>query len=157
MTAPLTKSPRLTLAQIRRLHPCKPSYKLASKALRKIHSANTGYTAKDAKKAGVSFDDLVWVAEAVAKENKDVERRLRLWAADCAAHVLHIYEKLESDDRPRKAVEAVRAYARGETDAAAWDAAWYTARNVEKQWQYDRLVAWLSDPEPEDWPLPKTP
>lgn len=40
---------------------------------------------------------------------------LALWAAACAEHVLHIFEdSCPLDDRPRRAIEAVRAWARGE-------------------------------------------
>jgi len=40
---------------------------------------------------------------------------LALWAADCAEHVLpHFEEKYPTDDRPRKAIEAARAWTRGE-------------------------------------------
>jgi hypothetical protein len=39
---------------------------------------------------------------------------LALWAADCAEHVLLYFEKMcPEDDRPRKAIEAARAWARG--------------------------------------------
>ena len=49
---------------------------------------------------------------------------LRLFAADCAEHVLPIWEKsYPKDDRPAKAIEAARRFARGEIDAAAGDAA----------------------------------
>jgi hypothetical protein len=42
-------------------------------------------------------------------------RSLVLWAADCAEHVLPYFEENYSeDDRPRKALEAGRAWARGE-------------------------------------------
>lgn len=38
-----------------------------------------------------------------------------LWAAGCAEHVLlYFEEKYPEDDRPREAVEAARAWARGE-------------------------------------------
>lgn len=41
----------------------------------------------------------------------------RLFAADCAEHVLHLFEaRCPQDDRPRKAIEATRAFARGEVD-----------------------------------------
>src|SRR5919202_3039255 len=41
--------------------------------------------------------------------------RLALWAADCAEHVLHFFEQVRpSDDRPRRAIELARAWARGE-------------------------------------------
>jgi hypothetical protein len=60
------------------------------------------------------------------------ERTAGLFAADCAEHVLGIFESaLPGDDRPRRAVEAARAYANGEigeeelraAGADAWDAA----------------------------------
>ena len=42
-------------------------------------------------------------------------RLLMLWAADCAEHVLPYFEaQYPEDDRPRKALEAARAWARGE-------------------------------------------
>lgn len=42
-------------------------------------------------------------------------RSLVLWAADCAEHVLPYFEeKYPTDNRPRKAVEAARAWVRGE-------------------------------------------
>ena len=42
-------------------------------------------------------------------------RLLAVWAADCAQHVLNLFEENQpNDDRPRQAIEAVRAWARGE-------------------------------------------
>jgi hypothetical protein len=42
-------------------------------------------------------------------------RLLALWAADCADHVLPLFEaEVPDDTRPREAVEAARAWARGE-------------------------------------------
>jgi hypothetical protein len=42
-------------------------------------------------------------------------RLLALWAARCAEHVLHLFENEQpSDARPREAVAAARAWARGE-------------------------------------------
>ena len=46
---------------------------------------------------------------------------LALWSAACAERVLHVFEAASpSDDRPRRAIEGARAWARGElkmTDA----------------------------------------
>ena len=40
---------------------------------------------------------------------------LALWAADCAQHVLHLFEEIQpNDDRPRQAIALVRAWTRGE-------------------------------------------
>jgi len=45
----------------------------------------------------------------------DDHRLLALWAATCAEHVLHLFESEQpSDDRPRQAIEHVRAWTRGE-------------------------------------------
>lgn len=45
---------------------------------------------------------------------------LARWAADCAEHVLHLFEQTEpGDPRPRQAIEQVRAWTRGEI--RMWD------------------------------------
>jgi hypothetical protein len=45
----------------------------------------------------------------------DVHRLLGIWAADCAEHVLHHFEQARpEDDRPRRAIDLGRAWARGE-------------------------------------------
>jgi hypothetical protein len=45
----------------------------------------------------------------------DDHRLLAAWAADCAQHVLHHFERARlGDDRPRRAIELGRAWARGE-------------------------------------------
>ena len=42
-------------------------------------------------------------------------RLLALWAAACAGHVLHLFESVQpSDPRPRRAIEQIRAWTRGE-------------------------------------------
>jgi len=49
-------------------------------------------------------------------------RRLAVWAADCAEHVLDRFERARpGDDRPRRAIELGRAWARGEIS-------WWEAR-----------------------------
>lgn len=157
MTAPM-----ITLGQLAKLDPCEG--KLAE--MREKLPKRRRITAQMARAAGVSFDDIAWAASAMARVDKDVDRRLRLWAADCAAHVLHIYEKSETNTAPRDAIIAARQYARGEIgdaarvaarDAAgaaardaAWAAAWAAAGAAEESWQFDRLIMWLSDNEPED-------
>ena len=40
---------------------------------------------------------------------------LALWAADCAQHVLPLFEAVQpNDDRPRRAIELARAWTRGQ-------------------------------------------
>jgi len=55
-------------------------------------------------------------------------RLLVLWAADCAEHVLPYFEENYSeDDRPRKAIEAGHAWARGELSMSKARAAAFAA------------------------------
>jgi hypothetical protein len=92
----------------------------------------------------VEADDKVVVRRARIVRKLDTwnERTARLFAADCAERVLPIFEKqYPTDARPRKAIEAARAFANGtigqeERDAAgdaagdaAW-AAWIAARDA---------------------------
>ena len=72
------------------------------------------------------IDDAVWCLRSICPEH---DKEVRLFAADCAEAVLHVFEsERPDDDRPRKAIEAARAYANGEISegelAAARDAAW---------------------------------
>lgn len=154
--------------------------------------------------AGILFDDLVRLATEASQLDPDIARRVKLWGADCAAHVLPIFEReMPGDTRPREAIEAARGFARGTvsdaalaaardatmdatmdaTRAAAWAAALAAARaaasdaraaardaaraaawvatraaasdaeDAEKAWQLDRLCCWMSEQEPQDWPL----
>jgi hypothetical protein len=55
-------------------------------------------------------------------------RQLAAWAADCAARVLPLFERERSgDDRPRRAIEQARAWARGEITLSAAREAAYAA------------------------------
>ena len=82
---------------------------------------------------GTSFDDLVWVAAAMALTDKDASRRLRLWMADCAARVLDVFENTESRDALRGAVVAARQYARAAIDKDAWATARAAGRTAAKE------------------------
>lgn len=99
----------LTYDDVKSLKPCSDSFKRVSKLLGGAEGWNGNkIDAAKAREAGCTLDDIVWAASALARKDKDVERRLRLWMADCAAHVLHIYEKTEKSDAPRKAIIATR-------------------------------------------------
>jgi hypothetical protein len=54
----------------------------------------------------------------------DDHRLLAIWAADCAEHVLHYFEQARpEDDRPRRAIDTGRAWARDEIT-------WWEARTA---------------------------
>jgi hypothetical protein len=81
---------------------------------------------------------VVRAARLVSQYETWNDRTARLFAADCAERVLPIYEdEYPNDARPRQAVEAARAFARGEISAAvrlaarnAMDAARSAARSA---------------------------
>lgn len=81
-------------------------------------------------------------------------RMSRLFACDCAEHVLHLFEaRHPEDNRPQDCIAIARRYANGDATkdelAAAGDAAWAAARAAraaagdaraaEQEWQ----IAWL--------------
>ena len=191
----------LTYAQLKALKPCADRLKANAATFGPAKDRTAAVTFQQLKDGGATLDDLVWLASTIGFGNPDCDRRSRLWAADCAARVLHIYETNETSPAPRNAIVAARQFARGEIDAAAmasasaaawtaamdageaaaamasalvaasaaaWDtvsaarvaaraAEWAAAKNTEKTWQFQRLVDRMSDPEPEDWPLPALP
>jgi len=110
------------------------------------------------------FGDALW---ALRCTTEPCDRLARLFACDCAEHVLPIFEqKNPGDKRPRKAIEVSRRYANGEAtreeldaagaaaeaaagdaaeaaaEAAAGDAAWYAA------WAAAGDAAWYAE---RDW------
>ncbi len=104
----------------------------------------------------VDDDDKICVRRAKLIRRIDTinERALRLFAADCAEHTLHIFERLcPNDDRPRKALKAARLFAEGKIDAdvayAARAAAWVAARS-----NSESLAAWdIERPAERKWQL----
>src|SRR5262245_32252121 len=50
---------------------------------------------------------------------KEKHKLLAFWAADCAERVLPLFEQCSADDRPRRAIETARAWARGEVPVGA--------------------------------------
>ena len=139
---------------------CKERYRFLAKALGgiKAYGVNTPITLLQILNIN-GFDDALWALMAC----DDAETFSRLLACDYAEHVLHIFEaKYPDDDKPRKAIEVSRRYARGEaTDAelsaawnavgaaaraawyaagaAAWAAAWAAVGDAERMWQEARL------------------
>ena len=104
---------------------CKERYRFLAKALGgiKAYGVNTPITLLQILNIN-GFDDALWALMAC----DDAETFSRLLACDYAEHVLHIFEaKYPDDDKPRKAIEVSRRYARGEATDAELSAAWYAA------------------------------
>jgi hypothetical protein len=88
-------------------------------------------------------------ARTLKKMNWD-ERIARLFACDCAAHVLSVFENWHpKDGRPRHAIEVAREYANGHADATKLQKAWNDARNAasstkDKEPAYTDFVAYIA-------------
>jgi hypothetical protein len=55
------------------------------------------------------------IAKHAQQFDEQEHRLLAIWASDCAEHVLPYFEGIyPEDDRPRKAIEAARAWERGD-------------------------------------------
>ena len=96
----------------------------------------------------VEADDKIVVSSArlVRRLETWTDRTARLFAADCAEHVLPLFARECPDDmRPREAIAAARAYVRGEIGAATGDAAWAAAGAAERAWQTARLLAYARE------------
>ena len=177
MTAAPTWS--LSLAQVRKLEPCEE----AMARLSAILPERDKIDAAQARALGCTYDDIIWAASMLAMRDETLARRLTHYLNDNAKRVLHIFERdVPDDNRPRLAIEATDKWLAGQiTEAewrkAAWDAwdaraaraaraawvawvAWdaraaWTSGTAFQVWQYDRLVYWLTEPEPAGLPMPE--
>ena len=71
------------------------------------------------------------------------ETTARLFAADCAEHVIGNIKDAQIKLAAVKAIEAARAFARSEIDDAALSAARSAAWSAAESWQTERLFAYL--------------
>ena len=75
------------------------------------------------------------------------ERDMRLFAADCAEHVVRLFEaQCPDDDRPRQAIDAARAFARGEIGREELSAAQAAAQAAARAaaWTAAQAAAWTA-------------
>jgi hypothetical protein len=89
------------------------------------------------------LEDTLWALSNVVDGGDKI---LRLWAADCAEHVLHFFtEKYPNDKRPAEAIQAARDFANGKITKAARDAAraaaWAAARAAAADAAWDAASA----------------
>ena len=155
--------PMMPTTSFRLLHDagaCKERYRFLAKALGgiKAYGRDTPITLLQILDIN-GLDDALWALRAC----DDAEVFSRLLACDYAEHVLHLFEaQCPGDDRPHKAIEVARRYARGEAmeealaaawyaadsaaeaawyaaEAAARDAAWDATMAAEREWQEQRL------------------
>ena len=115
-----------TLNKIKSFSPCSAGWSKLLAGLGKAH-------ADDEPLAFIRILEINGIQDAVwALRCCDDRHAVLLFAADCAEHVLHIYEaKYPNDNRPRAAIDMLRRYMAGNADGselrAAADAAYVAA------------------------------
>ena len=138
------------------LIPCKNGYHLCRRG-DLIHWLHDEIWEAEGRGEMEEAENKVVVREAriTRKLTRWTRKNKRLFAADCAEHVLHLFESRYPDDpRPREAIQAARAYAVGKIGkkelAAAWFAAWdaagsaaWSAAEAERELQTNRLFHYL--------------
>ena len=122
-----------TLTLLKKNRACKDRYRHLLKQLggAKKYGYNTPIQFPDLLEM-TGLDDTLWALRAVSKE-QDAERDLiaRLFACDCAEHVLPIFEsKYPEDKRVCLCIEASRKFAYGQITAQELTAAWEAAREA---------------------------
>ena len=125
---------KTTLELIRKQNPCEESWLELLKSLNKTKADSEPLELTYILET-LGITDAIWALRSLEGKDKDI----RLFAADCAESVLHIFEKEHpNDDRPRKVIRAARDYANGfissqELKAArdAAEAAWAAAGDAE--------------------------
>ena len=154
-----------TLKQLREVNACTERYTFLRKAIGPKYGDKKPITMTQILDLN-GMDDCLWAISHT--QNGAGEKLLRLFACDCAEHVLPIFEKkYPKDARPRECIAVARRYANGEASneeraaagaaarAAAGDAAWAAraaawaaagaAGDAETKWQVDRLREMLAN------------
>jgi len=106
---------------------CQDSYKAVAKALGGIRAYGKDTPIPLVKVLEIQgLDDALWCLRCT---EQSADKLVRLFACDCAEHVLPLFEKrYPKDKRPQQAIEAAREYANDEITLeelrAAADATW---------------------------------
>lgn len=149
-----------TLNQIKKNDPCEDGWKKLLFYLGKTDADDEPLSIRTILESN-GIEHAIWALRAVEGHNREI----RLFAADCAESVLHIFNaKYPNDDRPRKAIEAARKCANEEIDEyelcvakmaaieaatrAAWEAEWGARRAaMDTEWatMADTRIAAMAD------------
>lgn len=128
-----------SVSKIRALGPCAGGYRFALGKL----ADKEEVSAAEARKAGCSFEDMAWYLSVQARNDAEIDRRLRMWKADVAARVLPVFEMAFPEETcARDAIVAARAYAAGEIDLIALQQAIAAAQMAEDMaWMLNAIRA----------------
>ncbi len=121
--------PTTTFARLHQHGACESGYRRLAKTLGGVPKYGRDKPIPlDVVLASNGLEDTLWCLRALLEPWEQEQ----LFIADLAEHVLPIFEEqFPNDARPRRAIEAMRAFARGEIDATTLKAARYNARVAE--------------------------
>ena len=149
---------KYTVDDIMNLRPC-PKY--TGEFVAELWAGHESISLTDMCRLNIPVGDIIWAVTRLIPA-----RDARLFACDCAEHVLHIYEaKYFGDSQPRKCIEVIRSWIEGKVDDGShavakpsdWDAAvafaepvaWASACvsdwAVELKWQLGCLVTYVEN------------
>jgi len=134
---------------------CIESYRKMAKALGNVNKyGRDTFIGLDKVLEVCGLDDALWSLQIVLES---ADKEIRLFACDCAEHVLPLFEKeYPNDNRPREAIRIIRLFAEGQAtrkelaaaraaaSAAASDAAWAATRAAEREWQKEHFLQLLN-------------
>jgi len=129
---PTAKGPGDWMPKVK-IDPCYSGYHLCHGAEHLIHWLGPDIYSVETRGEFVDADNKVVASEVrlISRVETWTDQSARLFAADCAEHVLPIFEREYPDDGwPRAAIAAARAFAKGEIDADALSAAGDAVRSA---------------------------
>ena len=136
----------LTIEAVKKHGPCSDDFNRVAKLLPKRRKI----TAAQARKYGCSYNDIIWIANEIARNSDEIKRRLTAYLNDNAKAVLHIFERAAPDDsRVRDCIQATDDFLAGKISEGDWrEAAWaaWAARAARDAWtaldEWDARDAW---------------
>ena len=119
---------KVTIDQVLAWEPCE-NYDRSF--IKQLFNGRESLNTQDILELAIPTEDKMW---AFLRPEFLSEKSMRLFAANCAEHVLNYFEdKYPEDTRPREAIQAARDFAEGkigiEELEVAREAAWAAARN----------------------------
>lgn len=131
-------APRLaiSLGDLAGLAPCEEAARRVGVLLRAADPTGwRAFTAAEARAAGCTYEDIIWVAAEIARTDEAVARRLTGYLNDNAKRVLPLFEQRAPDDpRVRACIIATDDFLAGAISEAEW------ARAARAAW--DAWAAW---------------
>ena len=109
----------------------------------------------------LNIQDAIWALRAVPEiQTEDSKKIARLFACDCAEHVLPFFEKENpNDNRPRECIKITRLFINGKVSfeefSKAAQAAWAAEAAAQAAWAAAAKAAWVIEAAAIKWQAKK--